>query len=231
MMRTKVKSRRRTLTQHALCACGAGDRLARRPRRRWISRLASQELVRCVWSIASEGTHSTVPLVPLVPLASLASLASLACLVVGTTTESERSPQQRNGSNPHLKELYVSLSGAYQHSELDAFGLYLYAVVLKRLGYRTSAGRSDAPPHSVASTPTRHPPDALEEEEKREQQQQQQQKRRSVDGFASIAAIAHTNDVTTRVILVESIRQYPWNWSAWMELAALSPFTSSVRVL
>lgn len=134
--------------------------------------------------------------------------------------ESERSPQ-RDGTNPHLKELYLSLSAAYQQNELDAFGLYLYAVVLKRLGYRTSAGRSDL--HSAESTPTRHPPDVFEAEKR------EQQKRRSVDGFASIAATANTNDVTTRFILIESIRQYPWNWSAWMELAALSPFTSNVR--
>ncbi|TYZ66865.1 hypothetical protein PybrP1_012743 [[Pythium] brassicae (nom. inval.)] len=83
-------------------------------------------------------------------------------LEIGVTgAKSERSPQ-RNGSNPHLKALYLSLSGAYQQSELDAFGLYLYAVVLKRLGYRTSAGRADVP-LSAASTPTHHPPDAEEE--------------------------------------------------------------------
>ncbi|GLD92468.1 hypothetical protein PINS_up001001 [Pythium insidiosum] len=35
--------------------------------------------------------------------------------------------------------------------------------------------------------------------------------------------------MTTRCVLLEAIRMYPWNWSAWMELAALSPFTSSVR--
>uniref|UniRef100_H3G5C0 Cdc23 domain-containing protein n=1 Tax=Phytophthora ramorum TaxID=164328 RepID=H3G5C0_PHYRM len=79
------------------------------------------------------------------------------------------------GANPHLKELYLSLSAAYQQNLLDGFGLYLYAV----LG----------------------------------------------------AATTLTFDVTTRFILVESIRRYPWNWSAWMELAAHSPFTSNVLIL
>eukprot|EP00644_Phytophthora_capsici_P013940 jgi/Phyca11/551179/estExt2_Genewise1Plus.C_PHYCAscaffold_400335 len=85
------------------------------------------------------------------------------------------------GANPHLKELYLTLSTAYQQNSLDGFGLYLYAVVLKRLGYSTTT--------------------------------------------------AMTFDVTTRFILVESIRRYPWNWSAWMELAAHSPFTSNVLIL
>lgn len=128
-------------------------------------------------------------------------------------SESERDPQ-RNGTNPHLKELYLSLSSSYQQNDLDAFGLYLYAVVLKRLGYRTSAG----------AAPSARPPSELHDSDRREQL-----KRRSVDGFATIAATANTNDVATRLILVESIRQYPWNWSAWMELASLSPFTSNVR--
>lgn len=139
-------------------------------------------------------------------------------------TESERDPH-RNGANPHLKELYLSLSSSYQQNELDAFGLYLYAVVLKRLGYRTSAGRSDL--HSTTSTPTRHP--SQQQSEIYEEEKSEQHKRRSVDGFTTVAATANTNDVTTRFILVESIRQYPWNWSAWMELASLSPFTSNVR--
>ncbi|GAB9472999.1 putative anaphase-promoting complex subunit [Globisporangium polare] len=144
-------------------------------------------------------------------------------LEIGVTgAKSERDPH-RNGANPHLKELYLSLSSSYQQNELDAFGLYLYAVVLKRLGYRTSAGRSDL--HSATSTPTRHPQQQSEIYE--EEKSSEQHKRRSVDGFTTIAATANTNDVTTRFILVESIRQYPWNWSAWMELASLSPFTSN----
>ncbi|KAJ0401728.1 hypothetical protein P43SY_003049 [Pythium insidiosum] len=96
--------------------------------------------------------------------------------VTGSTPkDTERlSHVNRQGVNPHLKELYLSLSADHRAGRLDGHALYLFAVVLRRLG-------NDAP-----------------------------------DGA----------EMTTRRVLLEAIRLYPWNWSAWMELAALSPFTS-----
>jgi hypothetical protein len=38
-------------------------------------------------------------------------------------------------------------------------------------------------------------------------------------------------NITVRQVLVESIAEYPWNWSAWMELSTLSPFISQVPLM
>lgn len=139
----------------------------------------------------------------------------------------------RQGANPHLKELYLALSSDYQRNALDGFGLYLFAVVLRRLGYSTSAGSTSAPPSAMtpASATARYREDFAEE-----------QKRQQLPGYDDRDPATSTPlngarqrvggsapfNVTTRFVLIESIRRYPWNWSAWMELVAHSPFTSSV---
>ncbi|CAI5742209.1 unnamed protein product [Hyaloperonospora brassicae] len=143
--------------------------------------------------------------------------------VTGSSKELDRN-LHRQGTNPHLKELYLSLSSAYQQNLLDGFGLYLYAVVLKRLGYSTSTGSTEAQSSTPVSMKTRRRVDSAEE--------QKRQHVRYLDaanvqtGSTSESGVL-TFDVATRFILVESIRLYPWNWSAWMELAAHSPFTSN----
>jgi anaphase-promoting complex subunit 8 len=133
----------------------------------------------------------------------------------------------RQGTNAHLKELYLSLSAAYQQNLLDGFGLYLYAVILKRLGYSTSTGSTQVQSSTPISMKTRHRADFAEE-----QKRQQLHDPNARSGFKTGSGVSTTLafDVTTRFILVESIRRYPWNWSAWMELAAHSPFTSNVRL-
>lgn len=130
---------------------------------------------------------------------------------------------QRQGSNPYLKELYLALSMAYQQNSLDGFGLYLYAVILKRLGYSTSTGSTQDSTTTPICMKTRHRADIVEEQKRQQYHGSANDKRTKFDS----AATTLTFDVTTRFILIESIRRYPWNWSAWMELAAHSPFTSS----
>ncbi|GMF21716.1 unnamed protein product [Phytophthora lilii] len=136
----------------------------------------------------------------------------------------------RQGTNPHLKELYLSLSAAYQQNSLDGFGLYLYAVVLKRLGYSTSTGSTQVQSSTPVSMKTRHHAD-FAEEQKRQQLRDSNRGGRRGNQSESSPAMTLLFDVTTRFILVESIRRYPWNWSAWMELAAHSPFTSNEVIL
>jgi anaphase-promoting complex subunit 8 len=82
--------------------------------------------------------------------------------------------QQQNAShkNPFLKQLSDELANHYEHEQLDAFGLYVYGMVLKEL------------------LPTRGHHDAF-------------------------------------AILVESIRQFPYNWSAWLDLAHVVSSSSS----
>ncbi|KAG6618747.1 putative anaphase-promoting complex subunit [Phytophthora cinnamomi] len=144
--------------------------------------------------------------------------------VTGSTKEVDRN-LHRQGTNPHLKELYLSLSAAYQQNSLDGFGLYLYAVVLKRLGYSTSTGSTQVQSSTPVSMKSRHRADFAEEQRRQQLNTgiSNQQHSKNETG----AAPTLTFDVTTRFILVESIRRYPWNWSAWMELAAHSPFTSN----
>ncbi|KAI9994819.1 hypothetical protein PInf_011657 [Phytophthora infestans] len=141
--------------------------------------------------------------------------------VTGSSKEMDRN-LHRQGSNPHLKELYLALSAAYQQNSLDGFGLYLYAVVLKRLGYSTSTGSTQAQSSTPVSMKTRHRADFAEEQKRQQVDDSNAGKLASKNGPATL-----TFDVTTRFILIESIRRYPWNWSAWMELAAHSPFLSS----
>ncbi|KAL3660133.1 hypothetical protein V7S43_015052 [Phytophthora oleae] len=146
--------------------------------------------------------------------------------VTGSSKEMDRN-LYRQGTNPHLKELYLTLSTAYQQNSLDGFGLYIYAVVLKRLGYSTSAGSTQTQSSTPISMKSRHRADFAEE-----QKRQQIHDPNATNNPGSTkgelgAATTLTFDVTTRFILVEAIRRYPWNWSAWMELAAHSPFTSN----
>ncbi len=115
----------------------------------------------------------------------------------------------RNGTNPYMKELYLKLRSYYANGELDGFGLYLFAVVLRHSGYekgvasKTEPVRVDAELFGNSGSTVEEKKDSAET-------------RKSLDKLSS------------RRILIESIVQYPWNWSAWMELASLSPFTSHV---
>ncbi|KAG6960471.1 hypothetical protein JG687_00008217 [Phytophthora cactorum] len=146
--------------------------------------------------------------------------------VTGSSKEVARN-LHRQGTNPHLKELYLALSAAYQQNSLDGFGLYLYAVVLKRLGYSTSTGSTQAQSSTPISMKTRHRADFAEEQKRQQLHDSNTSNSDRANKSEPRGATTLTFDVTTRFILIESIRRYPWNWSAWMELAAHSPFMSS----
>ncbi|CEG43806.1 anaphase-promoting complex [Plasmopara halstedii] len=143
--------------------------------------------------------------------------------ITGRGKEIDRN-MHRQGSNPYLKELYLALSTAYQQNTLDGFGLYLYAVVLKRLGYTTCTGSTKAQSSTPVSMKSSYRAD-FAKEQKRQQLHVFNSSHKTSKSESKINTA--TFDVTTRFILVESIRRYPWNWSAWMELAAHSPFISS----
>ncbi|CAI5737134.1 unnamed protein product [Peronospora destructor] len=146
--------------------------------------------------------------------------------VTGSSKEVDRNLHHQV-TNPHLKELYLSLSAAYQLNALDGFGLYLYAVVLKRLGYSTSSGSTQAQSSTPTSMKTRHRADFAEEQKRQQVHDLNAGTSRRDTKSESGVSTTLTFDVTTRFILIESIHRYPWNWSSWMELAAHSPFTSN----
>jgi anaphase-promoting complex subunit 8 len=121
----------------------------------------------------------------------------------------------REGVNPHLKELYVALLGLHNDAQqpLDAFGLYLFAVVLRRLGYTTVMGALATADASMSASFSFGPDPHDDAEGKCEDD----------DSDAPLT--------TTRAVLLASLRLFPYNWSAWMELAALSPFTTPAEEL
>jgi anaphase-promoting complex subunit 8 len=81
--------------------------------------------------------------------------------------------------NPYLSQLCQELHDAYQKQKLDAFGLYVYGMILKEAQANRLPLKADDPP-------------------------------------------AHQ-------ILMESILQFPCNWSAWLDLAAVSLKDSQIE--
>ncbi|CAM9791084.1 unnamed protein product [Chrysoparadoxa australica] len=73
-------------------------------------------------------------------------------------------------SNLHILQLHDELSTMHEKGQLDAFGLYMFGVVLKQMKITTP----------------------------------------SLGG-----------DVCATSVLLESVRAYPWNWSAWLDLASI----------
>ncbi|KAL3924246.1 MAG: hypothetical protein SGILL_001159 [Bacillariaceae sp.] len=79
--------------------------------------------------------------------------------------ESEEKVQTTSPRNPYLRQLVEEVSSAYDNGKLDAFGLYVYGLILK-----------DAQQESIVCPHAAH------------------------------------------LILVESILEFPVNWSAWLDL-------------
>mmetsp|Transcript_2981 Transcript_2981/g.4189 ORF Transcript_2981/g.4189 Transcript_2981/m.4189 type:complete len:700 (+) Transcript_2981:3-2102(+) len=84
--------------------------------------------------------------------------------------------------NQNLPQLAVELHNYHQTNRLDAFGLYIYGVILKEL-QKMPTNKSTMP-----YTPT------------------------IIEGI-------HTPSAQS--ILIQSLIQYPYNWSAWLDLAEL----------
>jgi len=90
--------------------------------------------------------------------------------------------------NEYLPHLHTELSALYATDELDAFGLYMYGVVLKeRLQTQTFPKPMTPDDEDKPPVPT-----------------------------ATDALLHQTKDV-----FVESILGYPYNWSAWLDLAEI----------
>ena len=80
------------------------------------------------------------------------------------------------GRNPYLSQLVEELAAAYDSNKLDAFGLYVYGLVLKEA--KTEKLQSNHTPHAI---------------------------------------------------LVESILQFPYNWSAWLDLSDVALQDTSIE--
>ncbi|KAL7470643.1 hypothetical protein ACHAXS_010903 [Conticribra weissflogii] len=97
-----------------------------------------------------------------------------------------RDPLERTSvQNAHLPTLEAELRRMSVRGELDAFGLYIYGVVLKELrGTKRSPGKK----RTAASL--------------------------------GVSGSDDSGD-TAQAILIRSILMYPYNWSAWLDLAEL----------
>ena len=100
--------------------------------------------------------------------------------------------------NANLPQLEADLRRSNELGELDAFGLYVYGVVLKAL-----RGAKSAPSGERQKTNNKfnHTSDARADE--------------------PVGDAAH-------VILIRSILKYPFNWSAWLDLGELCVEDSSI---
>ena len=79
----------------------------------------------------------------------------------------ENNRDDKKAKNPHVQQLQLELQQAYEQERLDAFGLHVYGMVLKKTNARPS-------------------------------------------------------DTTPQAILMQSILQFPYNWSAWLDLAEIA---------
>ncbi|GMI06598.1 hypothetical protein TrVE_jg7936 [Triparma verrucosa] len=79
--------------------------------------------------------------------------------------------------NPNLEKLRSELSGSKELNQLDAFGLYMYGVVLKELLQQEAGSSLEEPPLSLLHM--------------------------------------------AKDVFVESILAFPYNWSAWLDLAEI----------
>ncbi|CAM9950456.1 unnamed protein product [Pylaiella littoralis] len=141
--------------------------------------------------------------------------------------------QRRRLANPHLKTLHKELSACDAEGSLDAFGLFIYATVLKA---RREEGRGGQGGGRVPGPKTPRdggvgvgsgggfvtpragaPPTGR-------------------NGSAARGAAAPTPTATTAAaaagnaqeVLARSLRLFPYNWSAWLDLASLCLETDSV---
>ncbi len=107
-----------------------------------------------------------------------------------------RDPLERTSVlNSYLPQLVCELHNAYVDKKLDAFGLYMYGVVLKESQKSPSCYSGAKSMNSNRSSPrtVQHHHHGMKD---------------------SIQPTAHS-------IFIESLIQYPYNWSAWLDLAVI----------
>lgn len=108
---------------------------------------------------------------------SLLVLSIIICMYVHIREPLERTTVR----NAYLVQLCDELQDAYHSQLLDAFGLYVYGMVLKEA---------------------------------------QQSHLKNNDNIAETST--HTNNrLQAHLVLMESLLDFPWNWSAWVDLAEL----------
>jgi len=161
-------------------------------------------------------TSATIFTIGAPPLPNLSKTGiyfrAYALFLAGERRKEEQGVELRNDPlersrivNPYLKQLAKEFAKMYNHEDptaaendtLDAFGLYVYGIVLKELQ------KSSTPKSSYFPTPN-HPNTS---------------KQQNFDSSSSNMFSHSQNIPSPQSILIQSIIQYPLNWSAWLDLA------------
>eukprot|EP00752_Nemacystus_decipiens_P011506 g10217.t1 len=111
--------------------------------------------------------------------------------------------QRRRLVNPHLKKLHTELSEGDKEGTLDAFGLFIYAAVLKAM---RAEGRGGQGGGGGVNIPGSNKP----------------------GGLIGATATSDTTSTLSQEVLARSLRLFPYNWSAWLDLASLCLETDTV---
>ncbi|CAM9798971.1 unnamed protein product, partial [Discosporangium mesarthrocarpum] len=123
-------------------------------------------------------------------------------------------------ANPNLPTLLAEVGGLYRRGCLDAFGLYMYAVVVN-LTYLPW-------PSDDSLTYFALPPPPLSPGKKRygvvlkSARAGRGSKSTATRGSGAVKKRCRAGVASVASVLVESIRAYPFNWSAWLDLASLN---------
>lgn len=107
--------------------------------------------------------------------------------------------------NPYLPQLALELGDFFKHQRLDVFGIYIYGIVLKEL-QKNTIGLSEYGTDITKPTSATHSP------------------RTTV--WMSQGGRPHPS---AHVVLICSLMNFPYNWSAWLDIAELCINDATVR--
>eukprot|EP00904_Undaria_pinnatifida_P003166 jgi/Undpi1/12850/HiC_scaffold_7.g02517.m1 len=132
--------------------------------------------------------------------------------------------QRRRQVNPNLKALHAELSACDMEGSLDSFGLFIYGAVLKAMRGEGRGCGANTPPlqtpaASSSTTPSAHQvPTAFRTPRPGRDDLKTPTNARGPSVIPGAPPIKAAN---AQEVLVRSLRLFPYNWSAWQDLASL----------
>jgi anaphase-promoting complex subunit 8 len=97
--------------------------------------------------------------------------------------------------NPFLNELFIELDLLYKEEKMDGFLLYLFAIVVRDL-VKQGQVQGQGGPHGLSiCNPS--------------------------DSAASGGVQGKNEGLSAYSLFIKSLKNYPWNWSCWLELSEL----------
>jgi anaphase-promoting complex subunit 8 len=137
-------------------------------------------------------------------------LSNLSLIQSGEQTREEEEAELADGSkiaNPELLSIQEELRGRYLEGKLDGFCVYLYAMILGRLVKSKMALETRA--ESVSPFPRGQ---AIAQQSLDESMSQM------LGDMKILKMEPAESEAFQRAMLIRSLRDFPWNWSTWLEL-------------